>query len=213
MSEQGTRIFCDGLCFPNPGMGCYGLVVETQGSTWYEAGLVGSGLTNNRAEYHALIRAIAVARTLPPPVTIYTDSLLCVNQVNGVYAVSSSVLLKLWRQAVAAMTKDTRVEWIPRAKNRRADALSTIAYAYFVAPEMFNAALSLPVAREGRKKVVVIEGENSYGVGLSSWRCDCGFSFNGRRLCKHSIAARLYLVGKKELRICDSDNTVVWSNR
>ena len=84
-----------------------------------------SPVTNNVGEYKAVLLALqCVLRALPSlPATIYTDSLLVVNQVSGVWACRKPHLLPFKRKVNELMRKimnggrDIRLEWIPREEN------------------------------------------------------------------------------------------------
>jgi ribonuclease HI len=88
--------------------------------------------TNNEAEYYALIKAlnmiqdkwpelgVAATRKGVEPFKIYSDSLLIVNQVKGVYEVTDSRLRQLCDTTKSLMKKlgsSVKLEWIPREEN------------------------------------------------------------------------------------------------
>ncbi len=137
MSQAPFIINCDGLCEPrNPGgFGCWGfLVVDADGNELDSGhGCIGHGpgMTNNRAEYAAVLEALAwvEARNLFARVIIRTDSQLVVNQVTGKWDCNSHVLQPLCRQAqVLGLQLGALFEWIPRTQNAQADALSRRAF-------------------------------------------------------------------------------------
>jgi ribonuclease HI len=79
-----------------------------------------SGLTNNEAEYRAVISAL---KALPKGsgVELRSDSLLVVSQLRGEYRVRDIKLEKLYNEVktVAERSRlDLKVVWIPRAENR-----------------------------------------------------------------------------------------------
>ena len=122
-------IYIDGASHGNPGPAGYGVVIRDQeGKVLAElSGSLGVA-TNNVAEYTALLKAIEQARALgAEEVEIYTDSELLARQINGTYAVKSSRLLPLYRQAQAhlAAFRRYRVMHISREENRSADALAS----------------------------------------------------------------------------------------
>ena len=87
--------------------------------------------TNNEAEYYALLKALnmilakwpelaaAATRKGVEPVKVYSDSLLIVNQVKGVYEVTDIRLRTLCDNAKALMKKlgSVKLEWVPREEN------------------------------------------------------------------------------------------------
>ena len=87
--------------------------------------------TNNEAEYYALIKALnmilakwpelgsASTRKGVDPVKVFSDSLLIVNQVKGVYEVTDIRLRTLCDNARAIMKKagSVKLEWVPREDN------------------------------------------------------------------------------------------------
>lgn len=135
------EIYFDGLCEPiNPnGVATYGFVIYQD--TIYQdvicikkEGKVigeGKGMTNNVAEYTALIKALEWLDTqdIHDRITIYGDSKLVINQVNGLWKVKSETSKKyvpVVRDLIK--NKDVRLKWIPREKNSEADTLSGEAY-------------------------------------------------------------------------------------
>jgi ribonuclease HI len=87
--------------------------------------------TNNEAEYYALIKALnmilakwpelgaAATRKGVEPVKVYSDSLLIVNQVKGVYEATDTRLKSLCDNAKALMKKlgSVKLEWVSREGN------------------------------------------------------------------------------------------------
>ncbi len=92
-----AEIFFDGACLPfNPnGVATYGFVIKNSGKIVSSgSGIASEKGTNNIAEYTALIKALEKALELGyTKVKIYGDSLLVVNQINGIYEVKSSKYL------------------------------------------------------------------------------------------------------------------------
>ena len=121
-------IHTDGASRGNPGAAAFAYVIERDGADDIEeAGCLGQ-LTNNQAEYLALVRALKHALTLGPEhgLLILSDSELMVKQMSGAYRVKNEELLSLYREAsdLAKRFQGT-VEFrhIRRALNSRADAL------------------------------------------------------------------------------------------
>lgn len=86
-------------------------------------------MTNNQAEYHALIEGLKTVREWHPDlVKIYLDSKLVVEQVKGTYKIKEPELQKLHAEAKRLMG-DLRYEikHVPREENSGADHLANMA--------------------------------------------------------------------------------------
>jgi probable phosphoglycerate mutase len=122
--------FIDGGARGNPGPAGYGVhVVDESGAVvaeFYE----GIGIaTNNVAEYRGLLAALEWALAHGHTrVHVKSDSLLLVQQMNGVYRIKNEGLLPLYREARHLMAKIGRVtlEHVRREQNRDADRLSNL---------------------------------------------------------------------------------------
>ena len=101
-------VYFDGLCYPrNPGgVAAYGYAVFRDGKPiWRGFGAVGEGrgMTNNLAEYEALMAAAQwlVHEGIEEKIAIRGDSELVIKQMKGEYKVSSATSRKyvprLWR--------------------------------------------------------------------------------------------------------------------
>jgi len=149
---MGVTIYFDGACEPkNPGgTATYGLIIEREGHgahdgpIYHESGVIGTGkgMTNNVAEYTALLKALEWLEKkgklydIYPnePLVIKGDSMLVINQLKDIWAVRSETsrhfvpkikhMLKKW--------KDVRLIWIPREQNLEADRLSKEAYKVYI---------------------------------------------------------------------------------
>jgi len=88
----------DGGSRGNPGPGAIGVIVREDGKilTKYSAG-IGKLVTNNVAEYEALIKALELASNhTNKEITCYLDSELVVKQLLGEYRVRNPKLLELF---------------------------------------------------------------------------------------------------------------------
>ncbi|OLC45623.1 MAG: hypothetical protein AUH80_08315 [Chloroflexi bacterium 13_1_40CM_4_65_16] len=86
-------------------------------------------MTNNEAEYHALIDGLkAVKDWKPDRVEVYLDSKLVVEQMNGRYRIKAPELVPLHQKASELLREfpDVTVQHVERAKNRGADALANM---------------------------------------------------------------------------------------
>lgn len=115
-------IYTDGSSLNNPGSGGAAAAGYARGSLvpiWTEQKYLGKRITNNEAEYHAMIMALTrVLKEIPRfpggQVRVYTDSMLVKNQVQGKWRVKAKNLASLHRTAVdllGSLQKVTRVEF------------------------------------------------------------------------------------------------------
>lgn len=128
--EEGQRLVLrsDGASRGNPGHAAAGVVVEREDGTLVARGQRYLGImTNNQAEYRALIMGLrAVRRYAPIAVAVSLDSELVVRQMRGEYRVRDALLLPLYEEARTAAAELARVTFahVPRAQNALADALA-----------------------------------------------------------------------------------------
>jgi len=88
----------DGGSRGNPGLGAIGIIVRKEGEilTKYSQ-KIGNNVTNNVAEYEALIKALELAsKHADKEITCYLDSELVVKQLLGEYRVRNPKLLELF---------------------------------------------------------------------------------------------------------------------
>lgn len=135
--EKSIDLWIDGLCEPlNPGgTACIGYVIKRSGVVIAEGSYVvgkGAGMTNNVAEYTALIFALKEIKRLRLEnelIKIRSDSQLLVNQMNRKWAVKAPLIVPLYKLANELATGlNYRIEWIPREENKEADKLTRLAY-------------------------------------------------------------------------------------
>ncbi len=130
-------VYVDGLSEPtNPGTGTFGYVIYQGEKKIVEGqGLAGYDVTNNYAEYVALVEALKKLRELSieGDVTVRSDSQLLVGQMSKGWAVKGGGYLEKLKEARDLMKEFGSItfEWVPREKNREADLLSRIAYEKF----------------------------------------------------------------------------------
>jgi ribonuclease HI len=128
MERRKVTLYVDGSCKGNPGEGGAGVVIkDEQERTILHVKRYLGPVTNNIAEYRALITGLQEARRLgSQEVAIYLDSELVVNQVNGVYRVRDSTLKTLEEEVKRLLGYFTHwmVKHIPREVNREADRLA-----------------------------------------------------------------------------------------
>ena len=128
MKLDEVVVWTDGGARGNPGPAGYGVVVTTlDGEVLAELDQGIGWATNNVAEYRGVIAGLEQARALGVRrVRVRADSLLVVNQQKGLWKVKSAALRELWTQTRRLVGQFERVTWehVPRARNRRADALA-----------------------------------------------------------------------------------------
>jgi ribonuclease HI len=120
-------VHVDGGARGNPGPAAAACVISSpEGEVLGEhAQLLGS-VTNNVAEYRALLLGLAKARELgASEVEVIGDSELIAKQVRGIYKVKHEAMKPLHREALAALKGFERssIRTVPRAQNAHADAL------------------------------------------------------------------------------------------
>lgn len=120
-------LYCDGASRGNPGPAALGFVVSMDGETLLEHGETLGRMTNNQAEYRAMLAGLEAVRTLGfERVELRLDSELIVRQLEGRYKVKNAQLKPLYARAQALLGEFARwgVEHVPREENHAADALA-----------------------------------------------------------------------------------------
>lgn len=124
-------IHIDGGSRGNPGPAGAGVTIhDERGRRLHESAHFFSRLTNNEAEYQALLHALRrAARFEPPAVRIRSDSELLVRQITGEYRIKSPRLAPLVHEAQKLLLRLPRwsIEHIAREWNQRADELANLA--------------------------------------------------------------------------------------
>ena len=120
-------VHVDGGARGNPGPAAAASVVSSEAGEVLDehAQLLGK-VTNNVAEYRALLLGLARARELgATEVEVIGDSELIAKQVQGVYKVKHPAMRPLYLEAMEALRDFERwsIRTVPRAQNANADAL------------------------------------------------------------------------------------------
>ncbi len=122
------HIYIDGASLGNPGPSGAGLVAfDEDGNEVLRDSVYLGEMTNNMAEYEALVRALRkIEKSAVRNVNVYTDSLLVANQILGLYKVKNERLRPYLEEAKRLIRNFTtfKVQYIPRAGNRTADKLA-----------------------------------------------------------------------------------------
>jgi len=144
------RVYVDGASSGNPGESGAGIVIYEKNKELSRYSIYLGKMTNNMAEYEALIFALQKARDASVrSIDIYTDSLLVANQVSGTYKVRNPIL-KGYLVAVKKIASNFSrfsLKYIPREENRIADMLAKAA-----------------IKNRGRRVTAPYSGEESPGI-------------------------------------------------
>jgi ribonuclease HI len=128
VSSEILVIHTDGAARGNPGPAGAGWIVETMDGEVVEEGCAYLGeLTNNQAEYEALLHALRAVDAGPETlIELYADSELMVRQLNGQYRVKNEELRPRFEAARRALDHagEFRAFHVRREDNARADELA-----------------------------------------------------------------------------------------
>jgi ribonuclease HI len=122
------HIYIDGASSGNPGESGAGIVVfDNNDNELFRDSIYLGQMTNNMAEYEALIFALQKAKkSLIKKVSVYTDSLLVTNQIHGKYKVKNTKLRKYVEETknIIRNFNSFALKYIPREENKIADKLA-----------------------------------------------------------------------------------------
>ena len=106
-------VYVDGSGGSNSG---FGFFVKETGESFYEKK---SEITNNQAEYMAIILALKKFVETNDEITIYSDSKNTVNQLNHEFAINNEKLRDLARESWVLIAKFSSLSiiWISRKEN------------------------------------------------------------------------------------------------
>lgn len=134
MSVRSLRLEADGGSRGNPGVAGYGAVVydALTGDTLAERAAPLGKASNNVAEYSGLIAGLEAALEIDPSarVDVAMDSKLVIEQMAGRWKIKHEDMRRLALQARDLVQRlregggEVSWTWIPRERNKRADALS-----------------------------------------------------------------------------------------
>lgn len=127
LSGRRLVVEADGGSRGNPGPAAYGALVRdaATGETLMAEGLPIGDTTNNVAEYSGLIAGLEMARLVDPgaAVEVRMDSKLVIEQMAGRWKIKHPSMKPLALKASGLRPPAVRWTWVPRAENKRADAL------------------------------------------------------------------------------------------
>ena len=122
------HINVDGASSGNPGKSGAGIVArDKDGNIVLSRSIFLGEMTNNMAEYEALLIALNdAARNSVKEVTVYTDSQLVANQINGLYKIKNTTLFQYVKKIKQTVSNFDHfaIHYIPREQNREADKLA-----------------------------------------------------------------------------------------
>ncbi len=126
-SSRRLVVEADGGSRGNPGPAAYGALVRDadSGETLAAEGLTIGRATNNVAEYSGLIAGLEMARAVDAaaPVEVRMDSKLVIEQMAGRWKIKHPDMKPLAMRASELRPRRVVWTWVPRAENKRADAL------------------------------------------------------------------------------------------
>ena len=103
----------DGGARGNPGPGAIGVIVREDGKILSKySQFIGRTVTNNMAEYEALIQALRMASKHGEEVTCMLDSELIVKQLMGEYRVRNPKLLPLFLKVQKMQEKFKKIKYL-----------------------------------------------------------------------------------------------------
>ena len=106
-------IYVDGSGGPNSG---FGFFVKETGESFYKKE---PNITNNQAEYMAIISVLKKFLGTTDEIIIYSDSKNTVSQLNHEFAINNDQLRTLARETWDLIAKfpNLKINWIPRNQN------------------------------------------------------------------------------------------------
>jgi len=106
-------VYVDGSGGPNGG---FGFFVKETGESFYEKK---PEITNNQAEYLAIITALKNFTNYEEEIIIFSDSKNTISQLNHEFAINNEKLRELAREAWTLIGKFSKITllWVPRKEN------------------------------------------------------------------------------------------------
>jgi ribonuclease HI len=125
-------IYSDGASRGNPGVAGAGAELTDTGENVVGevCHYLGDEMTNNQAEYRALLLAVEKATDLgATKLNIFADSELMVKQVRGEYRVKNAALKPVYLELMGLLRAvgTFNINHVPREQNKRADKLANLA--------------------------------------------------------------------------------------
>ena len=131
MDKHNYRLYSDGACRGNPGVGGAGAVItDAEDNVVWEGSQYLGHCTNNIAEYKALILGLRGALAAGyKNLDVYMDSELLARQISGSYRVKNENLKILMQEVRSLMASfdNVAVQHVLRCDNAHADKLANMA--------------------------------------------------------------------------------------
>lgn len=113
-----VKVYTDGACSPNPGLGAIGILILDENNQELATHKKYIGYTtNNGAEYHALIQGLELAAGHCTWKAIcFSDSSLMINQLNRIWRIHNKKLVELNRivRTTAEIFKEVEYRFVPQ---------------------------------------------------------------------------------------------------
>ena len=106
-----VSVFVDGAGGEKSG---FGFFIKETGESFYEEK---PNITNNQAEYLAIISALKKFQDFSDQIVIFSDSKNTVNQLNHEFAINNEQLRSLARESWSLIAKfsNLKLRWVPRS--------------------------------------------------------------------------------------------------
>lgn len=121
-----ARLNFDGGCNPNPGLGISAAIVYIKNKKYITSKIIEQPTNSNVAEYTALIIGLKIALDLGvTEISVYGDSMLVINQVQGRSRTTNFELLDLRNQVLELLAYFNRwnFNWVERTNNKEVDSI------------------------------------------------------------------------------------------
>lgn len=127
---SGWKLNTDGGSRGNPGKGAWAFLLRSPTGQVFEHGGPLDMVTNNSAEYEAVIQGLSFALAEGvPALDVYSDSELIVKQIRGEYKVRNADLAPMHEEVkkmMAEFSGAVRFHHIPREQNKEADRICNL---------------------------------------------------------------------------------------
>lgn len=111
-------IYTDGGSINNKHAACAFIITDSSSNVLYVSSVYLGPLTNNCAECNAIIYALisSIAKEMTSYVTVYSDSQLTINQINGIYQIKAPHLIPYHKtiKYLSTSFKSINFKWVPR---------------------------------------------------------------------------------------------------
>ncbi len=105
------EVYSDGASRSNPGYAAAGISIYEAGELIYKTGIYLGKVSNNQAEYMALINALEIAKLHGREAKCYSDSQLMISQLKGLYKLKNINLIELHKRVKELEKNFDRIEY------------------------------------------------------------------------------------------------------